>query len=59
MFGSYYIINLVLAVVASSYEKESKIKEKKKKENSDTLELWKRKEEMVGRTMTYIFIFLC
>ncbi|KAK6494824.1 sodium channel protein 60E-like [Huso huso] len=47
MFGSYYIINLVLAVVASSYEKESKIKEKKKKENSDTLELWKRKEEML------------
>ncbi|XP_058856638.1 sodium channel protein type 3 subunit alpha-like isoform X2 [Acipenser ruthenus] len=46
MFGSYYIINLVLAVVASSYEKESKIKEKKKKENSDALELWKRKEEM-------------
>nr|XP_014347370.1 PREDICTED: sodium channel protein 60E-like [Latimeria chalumnae] len=32
MFGAYYVVNLVLAVVAASYEKEARIKKEAKEE---------------------------
>ncbi|GCC32373.1 hypothetical protein chiPu_0010834 [Chiloscyllium punctatum] len=53
MFGAHYIVNLVLAVVAASYEKEAKRKQELKEEEERILELRRQKALLV---LSIIFI---